>query len=386
MRKKIIYFLTITFILASINLIAVHSLGKSTSKKVHHSKPKSLKEIEEKGEYLRKKIEETKQKEKVAIGKLTEIQRRLYKTQELLRRNKTKLTETQDGLLHTETQLIELKYDYASLKVEAGNRIRQIYQGQRLKILETLLKAPNLTDFLDILYYQKLLIAQDKLLLEKLSTQSKEIENYKDKLAKQKIKIAHIVSDIEGQKRQISKEHSEQSVLVSKLRTERATYEKAERQLERESQSLIAEINRLVGDDSFSGSFTPGSGAFSYPIRGRLSSPFGYRRHPIFRVVSFHSGVDLAAPYGTPIMASDSGRVIFNGWYGGYGRVVIVDHGMNYSTLYAHLSSSAVGRGKSILKGEVIGFEGQTGYSTGPHLHFEVRKSGKPQNPLNFLR
>jgi murein DD-endopeptidase MepM/ murein hydrolase activator NlpD len=386
MRKGFKYFTAITFLLIFTNLFDTGALIKVAYAKSNQSKPRTLKELEEKGEYLRKKIKETKEKEKVAIGKLTQIQRKLYKTQDLLRKNKTKLITTQNDLLNSETQLSELKFDYARLKVEAENRIRQIYQGQRLKILETLLKAPNLTDFLDILYYQKLLIAQDKMLLEKLSTQSKEIEEHKEKLAKQKIKIAHIVSDIEGQKRQISREHQEQSFLVSKLRTERATYEKAERQLERESQSLIAEINKLVGDDSFSGSFTPGSGTFSYPVRGRLTSPFGYRRHPIFKVVSFHSGVDLAAPYGTPVMASDSGRVIFNGWYGGYGRVVIVDHGMAFSTLYAHLSSATASRGKSIQKGEIIGYEGQTGYSTGPHVHFEVRKNGRPQNPLNYLR
>lgn len=376
MKKLITVLIAILFIINPINFVIASAKPK----------PRTLKELEEKGEYLRRKIEETKAKEKVAIGKLTQIQRKLYNTQELLRKNKSKLINTQNDLSNTETQLSELKFDYARLKVEAENRIRQIYQGQRLKILETLLKAPNLTDFLDILYYQKLLIAQDKLLLEKLSTQSKEIEEHKEKLAKQKIKIAHIVKDIEDQKRQISREHQEQSFLVSKLRTERATYEKAERQLERESQSLIAEINRLVGDDAFSGSFTPGSGIFSYPVRGRLTSPFGYRRHPIFKVVSFHSGVDLAAPYGTPVMASDNGRVIFNGWYGGYGRVIIVDHGMAFSTLYAHLSRATANRGKSIQKGETIGYEGQTGYSTGPHVHFEVRKNGRPQNPLNYLR
>ena len=85
-------------------------------------------------------------------------------------------------------------------------------------------------------------------------------------------------------------------------------------------------------------------------------------------------------------MASDSGRVIFNGWYGGYGKVVIVDHGRNYSTLYAHLSRINASRGENIQKGQVVGYEGQTGYSTGPHLHFEVRRDGKPQNPLNYLR
>lgn len=378
--------LSLTLIFLILFLHSFYQAEAATPKKPHGTRTRVLKEMEEKREYLTRKIEETRAKEKVAVGKLTEIQRKLYKTQDQLRKNKDKLLATQNNLDLTEDKLVELKQDYSSLRTDAENRIRQIYQGQRLRIVEILLTTPSLTDFLDILYYQKLLVAQDKNLLEKLSEQSKEIEVYKDNLAKQKIEIAHIVGQINEQKKKIAKEHSIQSNLVSKLRTERASYEQAERQLERESQQLIADINRLVGKDYFSGPGIPGSGVFSYPVRGRLTSPFGMRRHPIFKVVSFHSGVDLAAPYGTPVMASDSGRVIFNGWYGGYGKVIIVDHGMNFSTLYAHLSRASIGRGKSVVKGEVVGYEGQTGYSTGPHLHFEVRKNGRPQNPLNYLR
>lgn len=379
MKKTFWIIFLITFILTTM----LTSDASTSSKK---AKSRALKEIEEKSQFLKRKIQETKEKEKVATGKLLVIQRKLYKTQDQLRKNKNELYSTQNNLELTEEKLSELKSDYATLRVDAENRIKQIYQGQRLKMLEILLKTPTLTDFLDMLYYQKLLVAQDKNLLEKLTRQSKEIEHYKDRLSEEKIRIANIVSSIEKQKIQIAKEHSAQSSLVQKLRTERASYESAERELERDSQQLIAEINRLVGKSGFGGSSVPGSGVFSYPVHGRLTSPFGMRRHPIFKVVSFHSGVDLAAPFGTAIMASDTGRVIFNGWYGGYGKVVIVDHGMDYSTLYAHLSRINASRGQTIIKGQTIGYEGQTGYSTGPHLHFEVRRSGKPQNPLNYLR
>lgn len=386
MKLKITFSILVIFLILFSDCFHQSVAKNSPSRKSHGTKSRALKELEEKSEYFRRKIEETRAKEKVAVVKLTQIQRRLYSTQQLLRRNKTKLESTQTDLKSTENKLLTLKEDYSNLKLDAENRIRQIYQGQRLRIIEILLKTPNLTDLLDVLYYQKLLVAQDKNLLERLSAQSREIKSFKDRLAEQKIKIAGIVSDIEKQKRQIAKEHSAQSGLVTKLRTERASYEQAERQLENESQQLISEINRLVGQDNFSGSFIPGKGIFAYPVRGRLTSPFGLRRHPLFKVVSFHSGVDLAAPYGTAIKASDSGRVIFNGWYGGYGKVVIVDHGMDYSTLYAHLSRTSVSRGKSINQGDTVGYEGQTGYSTGPHLHFEVRKNGRPQNPLNYLR
>ena len=134
---------------------------------------------------------------------------------------------------------------------------------------------------------------------------------------------------------------------------------------------------------------------FIRPIAGSITSPFGWRRHPIFGSRRFHTGVDISTSYGTPIKASNDGKVIFSGWYGGYGKVVIIDHGnMNvgshkgkrFSTLYAHMSSTAVGNGSNVRKGQIVGYEGTTGYSTGPHLHFEVRINGKPNNPGNFVR
>ena len=129
---------------------------------------------------------------------------------------------------------------------------------------------------------------------------------------------------------------------------------------------------------------------FLMPVSGaRVTSPFGWRVHPIFKKKIFHSGIDYGVPYGTPIKASNAGQVIFSGWYGGYGKVVILDHGsctgQPTTTLYAHMSRQAVSVGQSVTRGQVIGYVGSTGYSTGPHLHFEVRINGKPQNPNNYL-
>ena len=121
-------------------------------------------------------------------------------------------------------------------------------------------------------------------------------------------------------------------------------------------------------------------------LKAPVTSPFGWRRHPIFGVRKFHSGVDLAGPNRSPIRAADSGNVLYTGWYRGYGKVVIISHGKGMATLYAHLSRQAVKVGDNVTKGDVIAYEGSTGFSTGPHLHFEVRVDGKPNNPLNFVR
>ena len=98
-----------------------------------------------------------------------------------------------------------------------------------------------------------------------------------------------------------------------------------------------------------------------------------------------HTGIDLAAGYGTPIRAADSGTVIYATWMGGYGNVIIVDHGRGISTLYAHQSSLAAGNGQRVGRGQVIGYVGSTGFSTGAHLHFEVRVNGNPVDPMGYL-
>lgn len=122
-----------------------------------------------------------------------------------------------------------------------------------------------------------------------------------------------------------------------------------------------------------------------WPVRGRITSRFGYRIHPLrFRRI-FHEGLDLAVPHGTSVKAAAGGKVIFAGNRSGYGKTVIISHGQGMQTLYAHNSRLHVKPGQWVEKGQVICSSGNTGSSTGPHLHFEVRENGRPKNPLDFL-
>jgi murein DD-endopeptidase MepM/ murein hydrolase activator NlpD len=117
----------------------------------------------------------------------------------------------------------------------------------------------------------------------------------------------------------------------------------------------------------------------------RITSPFGWRINPISGRREFHQGVDIAAPLGTQIRSTAKGRVIFSGPRDGYGKIVVIHHISGYQTLYAHLSRVFVSRGDFVKEGKVIGLAGTTGRSTGPHLHYELRKNGKPKNPLPYI-
>jgi murein DD-endopeptidase MepM/ murein hydrolase activator NlpD len=118
------------------------------------------------------------------------------------------------------------------------------------------------------------------------------------------------------------------------------------------------------------------------PAAGPITSYFGYRYHPILHFTRFHAGVDIGASWGSPIVAAADGRVAAAGWAGGYGREVQIAHAGGLMTLYGHMSEIVAAPGSFVRQGQLIGYVGSSGLSTGPHLHFEVRQSGTPVNPL----
>jgi murein DD-endopeptidase MepM/ murein hydrolase activator NlpD len=185
---------------------------------------------------------------------------------------------------------------------------------------------------------------------------------------------------------------SQKGVLVT-VKKEKTLSEIADRY--RVPLATVARANRLAYDAPLVGGqevFVPGGrpldrGTFIWPLInfGRISSGFGYRTHPIYRRRLWHSGIDLTASYGTPIRAARSGRVTSSGWNGGLGKTVVLRHDGGFQTIYGHCSKLRVNRGQYVKKGQVIAMVGSTGTATGPHLHFEVRKSGRAVNPLRYL-
>jgi len=128
------------------------------------------------------------------------------------------------------------------------------------------------------------------------------------------------------------------------------------------------------------------AGDMLWPARGRITSPFGHRVHPIYGTQQFHSGIDIALPRGTPIQATAAGLVTTSGGEGGFGKTIIIDHGNGLSSLYAHNDHLLVRAGAFVMPGQIIALSGNTGVSTGPHLHFEIRYRGAPVDPQKFLR
>ncbi len=230
-----------------------------------------------------------------------------------------------------------------------------------------------------------LLADQDAVIIEEikdkknatLSVQQSIMELQK-KQNEQKSNLEKLVTQAEQKKTEISGILDEKKSLLSSAKADKNALIAMEAQLTAKE----TEIQRIL--ESLRYGSAP-NGRLQWPTAGKLISGFGNRRHPIFGGTRFHSGVDLAAPSGTPIIAADGGEVLQASYSGGYGYSILIYHGGGFATFYAHMSSFAVGQGQMVKRGQVIGYVGTTGWTTGPHLHFEVRINGAAQNPMGYL-
>ncbi len=345
------------------------------------------KDIDNKRINTRKKIKELKIKETREINKLYKSQGNLELMKKELQTTTANYNNTKKQLESLQSNLVSAKAKYNNDQLAAGKRLREIYKGERINFLTVIFEAENINLFLDRIYYQQILAKKDAERLNNLKAQVNQLAIYTAQVENQKKNILYAMARIENKKNKIAQDIYTSQYLIKKLQTDRKTYEQAEKELASQSDKLT---KMLRGAPASSGSNIVTTAGFLRPVGGPITSPFGWRQHPIFGSRTFHSGIDIGAPFGSPVKAANSGNVVYVGWYGGYGKVVIVNHG-NYngkptSTLYAHLSSYSVSNGASVSKGQIVGHVGSTGYSTGPHLHFEVRINGSPVNPLGYVR
>ena len=344
-----------------------------------------LKTIQHKQRVTHEKIKRLKVLEHLEKNKLYKNQQKLEQASNTLQKSKNQYSSLESQLAQMEKDLNASVAEFNKANVDMRKRIRQVYKNQRTGMFQLILTSKDLNSLLDVIYFEKIVLKKNYAQILAMRAKSQRIAAMKRDVQAKKIALAQSIQEINSQQRNIKSAIAMNQSMISKYKTDRKTYERAERELARQSASIQSMIARNRGRSTVRITST----GFMRPIGGRITSPFGWRTHPIFNSRTFHSGVDIAGPNHGSIHASNSGKVIYSGWYGGYGKVVILDHGVvngrPTTTLYAHMSSIKVGQGQFVHKGDVVGYEGTTGYSTGPHVHFEVRINGKPNNPLNYI-
>lgn len=387
-RKVFLAFAMFAFLLNMAGFAYSTTYKEAVSGNVSKDKINNVKQnIDVQRSDTKKKIRELKRKETNEINKLYKSQGNLEVTKKELEVTTQNLEQTKKKLSNLQNSLENTTAKYNRDQIAVGKRLREIYKGERISFLNVIFMAENINTMLDKIYYQEKIAEQDAIQLKNLKQQISLLSTYTAQIEEQKQNVLYAMARIQSKKDKIAQDIYTSQYLIKKLQTDRKTYERAENELAKQSAQLEKMLRSNAKNVKDSEKFTTTSD-FIIPAYGPITSPFGWRTHPIFGTRKFHSGVDLGVPMNTAVKCSNSGVVTFVGWYGGYGKVVIVDHGIYkgkpVSTLYAHLSSYSVSKGQKVSRGQVIARSGSTGYSTGPHLHFEVRVNGSPVNPYSY--
>jgi len=318
--------------------------------------------------------------------KIDDVSAKLDKQQALYEKLNAELKQKQRELKQAELQLAWQQKVFDQRMVEA-------YKMGEVNYLDVLVQSNGFDDFVTRVDFLKRLVESDDQLVGELTetrnvvktqkhevlVKTREARDLRDDLKQKNDELVALEAEQLAAQSTAEADRKEKNKALSKVESDIRAWEAQEAQLAAESQGLAGVITGLSGSGD-----GRSSGSMMWPCAGSLTSPFGWRIHPIFGVSKMHTGIDIGAGYGTPIKAADGGRVIYATWMSGYGNTTIVDHGGGISTLYAHQSNFRITSGP-VSKGDVIGYVGSTGYSTGPHLHFEVRVGGNPVNPMSYL-
>jgi murein DD-endopeptidase MepM/ murein hydrolase activator NlpD len=298
-------------------------------------------------------------------------------------------------LLEFQTQRLKLlTSQHHAAQARLNRRLVALYQSPSPDTVEVVLTSESLAEVLDQLDYLRDVGREDKRIAAQVREARLAMKRTRARTARTRKQVAETTAAVEARVNEqravrdrlvadqnaLASARAGKNQVLTSVRSQEAKDRKHVENLQAESAQLTARIRAAQARSSSAQVSRPASSAgFIWPTSGTLTSGFGWRWGRM------HEGIDVAAPTGTPIAAAASGTVIHAGWMGGYGNLVVIDHGNGLATAYGHQSSIAVASGTYVSQGQTIGYVGSTGHSTGPHLHFEVRVNGSPVDPLGYL-
>lgn len=331
----------------------------------------------------RGKVNDAKKREKTIMGQIQNLEQNIDATEKEIESINARISYLEESIRNVEKDIAESEKQLNDQTDMLSDRLVFIYEQGDVSYLEVMLSATDIRDFLTRYDMVKCIVDQDIELIESINKQKKELNIKKCDLEVKKKELVNVRKSQESKKQELDAQRGQKKEILGSVKQEKTAYLKALQELEQASQQLEQIIRNAQ-----SGGKQLGTGTYTWPTPGytNITSSYGMRFHPILKQRKLHTGVDIGAPMSATIVAADSGTVIHAGWMNGYGKVLIVDHGNNLSTLYAHQSAFLVSKGSAVNKGQPIGKVGSTGWSTGPHLHFEVRINGKCTDPMPYIR
>jgi septal ring factor EnvC (AmiA/AmiB activator) len=289
-----------------------------------------------------------------------------------------------------------------------------MYKQERLGYVGMLLSANDVSGAGRRLKYMAALAGQDQRLMQGYGRSLSELSRQRAEMERHKAEVAEASQAAGATRVKIEQEQRQRKVLLASVREEKAAHLAAIKELDKAAKDLQALIARLQSEEERQrraareaarreaartesgredltppgrddGRFQRLKGKLPWPASGTLAATFGRQEHPRFRTVTFNRGIEIAAPSGRQVTAVAEGTVIYADWFKGYGRLIVLDHGSGYFTLYAHTDGHKVKLGETVSRGQVIATVGDDGSAEGSQLYFELRHRGKPQDPLAWL-
>ncbi len=317
------------------------------------------------------------------LSELQIIERNIDRTTQEIRTLEGRLRTAESELRRLTRELDDATQRLSRRNAQLGTRLRALHERGAVSYLEVLFQARSFADFINRFNLLRMVINQDIAIYHAVQEERTIVAERRVEAEERRVEISSLRTEKQVQQTSLQSRAASRTSILNSLNQDKQEAIRAYNELNRLAEELDRVIRELEARNR-----GVGTGTFTWPVPGstRITSPFGWRTHPIFRTREFHSGIDIGAPSGRNIVASDGGTVLWADWLGGYGRTVIISHGA-FSTLYAHASALLVEEGDKVTKGQVIARVGSTGHSTGPHLHFEVRnQAGTRLNPSERVR
>lgn len=373
-------------VILSVCLTAMATPPQQSSKPATAQKAElqaKLEKVKKQIQQARAEIRRIRRRERAVTADLLATEQSLDATRKRLRIVRAQLNSVRALQRKTTAHLKELEQRLQHRQRLLARRVRVAYQQGNASTVRVLLGSRDVHDLISRSYVLGRIARADSRLVLAIRQDKQEVAQAKVQLDKQAQQIARLEAELTQQTRLLQEQTETKRQILEDIAHDRALKEQALDEWEEESRQIAAMLRAMEQTPRGQARLAkPFRGGFIRSVNGAIVSGFGMRYHPILKANRMHTGVDIAAPYGTPIKAAAAGEVVFAGYRRGYGNTVIIDHGGGIATLYAHCSALAVGEGAVVKQGQVIAYVGATGLATGPHLHFEVRRNGEPVNPL----
>lgn len=351
---------------------------------------------------LQKKIAEEKekvkrihQKESSAISQLNTLDRNLSKKEKELKLLNQKLSLVSKKVEKTNKEIQSLNQAINAQVKSLEERLIALYKIEDLGFPQLLLNSGSFADLANNQSFLATILRQDRQIINDYQNRQNQLGNYREQLQNDEEELQLLKRKAEKKRKEIYQDRLKKSELLESVRNEKKIHLASIRDLEIASnnlQSLIDRLEKKLREQAQKEILVPASKGFAnhrgrlpFPVEGRLLSTFGRNENPKFNTFTIQKGIEIEAPLGAEVRAIYDGRVLYADWFKGYGKILIIDHGEGFYTLFGHASQLLKKPGDEVKAGEVVALVGDTGSLKGPCLYFEIRRQGKPLNPMEWL-